>query len=59
MGSCVLLLQRILNDSEPDGLAISGFDLNRWVKSAEYRPLRSAIGRNADGAGFGLVLVLV
>jgi hypothetical protein len=59
MGSCVPLLQRILNDSEPDVLAISGFDLNRRVKSVEYRPLRSAMGRNADGAGLGLALVSV
>jgi hypothetical protein len=57
MGSCVSLLQRILNDSEPDSPAISSFDSNCWVKSAEYKLLRSAVVWNADGAGLGLVSV--
>ena len=57
MGSPVPLLQGILNDSEPDSLAISGFDLDLWFKSAKYKPLRSAMGRNIDGARLGLVSV--
>ena len=57
MNSCVPLLQRILNHSVPDVLAVSGFDLDRSGKSAEYKPFGSATGRNADGAGLGLALV--
>jgi hypothetical protein len=57
MASCVPLLQGILNDSECGGLTMSGFDLDPWVKSAEYKPPRSAMGRNVDGAGPGLVSI--
>jgi hypothetical protein len=57
MGSRVPLLQGILNDSERGGLTMSGFDLDPWVKSSEYKPPRSAMGRNADGAGLGIVLI--
>ena len=59
MSSCVPLLKRILNHSVPDVLAVSGFDLNRSVKSAGYKPLGSATCRNADGAGLGLALISV
>ena len=59
MGSRVPWLQRILKDSEPEGLAISGFDLNRWVKSPGFKPLGSIMGRNADRAGLGRALVSV
>jgi hypothetical protein len=59
MGSRVPWLKRILKDSEPEGLAISGVDLNRWVKSPGFKPLGSTMGWNADRAGLGLVLVSV